>query len=96
MKNPADHPLFDVCLDLEVGDDVVIKSHHYSNIRTVATVIAVVREGDDPYKCVPEGFRAPPRGFGQPRGRRSYLVRRGRGRIAYWPRTSDIKAMTAI
>lgn len=88
MKYPPNHPLFDVCLDLEVGDAVLIEGAQKTHR---GIIIAVVRAEDDARKCLPAGFKAPRGGYGKPRDRRSFLVRRGTGKIAYWPRTSTIK-----
>lgn len=88
MKLKPDHPRFDVALDLEVGDRVRWPADAPKAREGV--IVAVVRDEDDPYKCIPAGMKPPPSGYGKPRTIRSFLVKVKRGTIAYWPRVSMI------
>lgn len=93
MKLKPDHPQFDMALDLEVGDRVFLQAKPETEPRA-GRIVAVVREEDDPYKCVPAGFSIPAAGYGRPRETRSYLVALDAcGRAAYWPKVSTIKLL---
>lgn len=95
MKLKPDHPMFDLSLDLEVGDRVLLQAKPQTEPRA-GQIVAVVREEDDPYKCVPPGCSIPAAGYGRPRETRSYLVRLDRaGRVAYWPKVSTIRIAKA-
>lgn len=71
----------------DVGDDVAWGSG------AVGKVIAVVREDDWAFKCVPTGYRRPVQGYGRPLKRLSYLVAATGCDIARWPRPGSIRRL---